>query len=474
MAAFATRAPQLSWRMESTQDSLALGSADRQILTVSQLNREARTLLEDGFPLIWVEGELSNLSRPGSGHLYFSLKDSAAQVRCALFRNRAAASRFKPVDGLHVLVRARVSLYEARGDFQLIIEHMEEAGHGALQRAFEELKQKLLKAGWFDAAHKKLLPALPRSIGVVTSPSGAALRDIVSVIRRRYALARVIVYPVPVQGEGAAQKIAAMIRMAGVRAECDVLIVARGGGSLEDLWAFNEEVVARAIYESKIPIVSGVGHEIDFTIADFVADVRAPTPTGAAELVTPDSGAWLRNLEQSRRQLSQLLVAVLAGLRERLDWCVERLEQLHPVRLLRERTQRLDELELRLLQSMHTQQRTQTSRLDGLRARLHQHSPAQTLALLYNRCETTGQRLMFAARQYIKGLESRLGLAVRQLDTISPLATLDRGYAILTDAVTGTVIASADSAHIGQPVNARLADGAVSARIESTYKEIKQ
>jgi len=458
--------------MASIQDSLALGSADRQILTVSQLNREARTLLEDGFPLIWVEGELSNLSRPGSGHLYFSLKDSAAQVRCALFRNRAPALHFKPIDGLHVLVRARVSLYEARGDYQLIIEHMEEAGHGALQRAFEELKQKLAKAGWFDTAHKQPLPGLPRSIGVVTSPSGAALRDIVSVIRRRFALARVIVYPVPVQGEGAAQKIAAMIRLANTRAECEVLIVARGGGSLEDLWAFNEEVVARAIYESDIPVVSGVGHEIDFTIADFVADVRAPTPTGAAELVTPDSSEWLRNLEQSRRQLSQLLAGALAGLHERLDWCVERLEQLHPARLLRERAQRLDELEARLLQSMHTQQRAQSARLDSLRAHLHQRSPAQVLALLRNRCDSIGQRLKFAARQHLKGLESRLGLSMRGLNTISPLATLDRGYAILTDAVSGTVIASVDSTHAGQQVNARLSDGQLSARIKSVHKEI--
>ncbi|MDE2092032.1 MAG: exodeoxyribonuclease VII large subunit [Gammaproteobacteria bacterium] len=460
--------------MVSIQDSLALASASRQILTVSQLNREARTLLEDGFPLIWVEGELSNLSRPGSGHLYFSLKDSASQVRCALFRNRAGVLRFKPADGLHVLVRARVSLYEARGDFQLIIEHMEEAGHGALQRAFEELKQKLAKAGWFDAAHKLPLPSLPRSIGVVTSPSGAALRDIVSVIRRRYALARLIVYPVPVQGEGAAQKIAAMIRTANMRAECDVLIIARGGGSLEDLWAFNEEVVACAIYECEIPVVSGVGHETDFTIADFVADVRAPTPTGAAELVTPDGSEWLRNLEQSRRQLLQLLATALEDLRGRLLWCAGRLEQLHPARLVRERAQRVDELETRLLQSMLTQQHTHAAHLESLRARLHQHSPAQILALLRNRCESTAQRLAFATRQYFKGLENRLGLALRGLHTISPLATLDRGYAILTDAASGTVIASVDAASVGQAVHARLADGRLAARIESTHTETKK
>ncbi len=458
--------------MHPTQDSLALETPERRILSVSQLNREARALLEGGFPLIWVEGELSNLSRPASGHLYFSLKDQAAQVRCALFRNRANLLRFKPADGLHVLVRARVSLYEARGDYQLLIEHMEEAGHGALQRAFEEFKQKLAKAGLFDADHKIPLPALPCTIGVVTSPSGAALRDILSVILRRYALARVIVYPVPVQGEGAAQKIATMIRTASARAECDVLIVSRGGGSLEDLWAFNEEVVARAIYDCNIPIVSGVGHEIDFTITDFVADLRAPTPTGAAELVTPDSSEWLRNLADTRRHLQRTLMDVLTGLRERLDWCAERLEQLHPSRLIRERAQRVDELDMRLRQSLRTHLQTRGARVEGVRARLHQHNPAQALALLRNRCRTSAQRLSFAARQYLKGLDNRLGLAARALDTVSPLATLNRGYAIVTDADNGKVIASVHSARRGQKIHARLADGHFSANINAVTKEI--
>src|SRR5574340_1337814 len=255
--------------------------------TVTTLTRHIRDTLESDIVLqdVWVEGEISNLSRPASGHVYFSLKDAAAQVRCAMFRARASLLRFQANDGLQVLVRARVSLYETRGDFQLIVEHMEEAGHGALQRAFEELKLKLAKQRLFDAAHKKPLPAVPRTIGVITSPSGAAIRDILSVIRRRYASARVILYPVPVQGAGAAAQIAAMIRTATVRAECDVLILARGGGSLEDLWAFNEEIVARAIYDCPLPLISGVGHEIDFTIADFVADARAPTPTAAAEIV---------------------------------------------------------------------------------------------------------------------------------------------------------------------------------------------
>ncbi|MGH8281738.1 MAG: exodeoxyribonuclease VII large subunit [Gammaproteobacteria bacterium] len=460
--------------MHPTQDNLALETSERRILSVSQLNREARALLEGGFPLIWVEGELSNLARPVSGHLYFSLKDSTAQVRCALFRSRANLLRFKPADGLHVLVRARVSLYEARGDYQLLIEHMEEAGHGALQRAFEELKQKLAKAGLFDVDHKKPLPALPRTVGVVTSPSGAALRDILSVIRRRYALARVIVYPVLVQGEGAAQKIAATINLASTRAECDVLILSRGGGSLEDLWAFNEEVVARAIYDCDIPLVSGVGHEIDFTIADFVADIRAPTPTGAAELVTPDSSEWLRNLTDTRRHLQRIFMDTLTGLRERLDWCMERLEQLHPARMLREHAQRVDELDLRLRQSLQTQLQTRAANLEGLRARLHQHSPVQALVLLRNRCQTSVQRMNFAARQYLKGLDNRLGLAARALDTVSPLATLNRGYAIVTDAGSGKVIASVQSAHSGQKIRARLADGQLSANIDTVTKEFNK
>lgn len=460
--------------MTSAQDSLALESPARQVLSVSQLNRKARTLLEGGFPLIWVEGEISNLSRPVSGHLYFSLKDAAAQVRCALFRNRATLLRFKPQDGLHVLLRARVSLYEARGDFQLIVEHMEEAGYGALQRAFEELKQKLAKQGLFDAARKNPLPAVPRRIGVITSPSGAAIRDILSVIRRRHAAVEVIVYPVPVQGEGSAEKIAAMIRLAAARADCDVLILARGGGSLEDLWAFNEEIVARAIYACDIPVVSGVGHEIDFTIADFVADVRAPTPTGAAELVTPDSEAWLRNLEDTHRRLTRVIARTLSGLHERLAWCGERLEHLHPARLLRDHAQRVDELELRLRQSLHTDLRTRTTRLEGLRARLYQHSPAQKLALLGNSCLTLRQRLVFAARQYLKRLENDLGLAIRALDTVNPLATLQRGYAIITDAASGRVIASVHSAHRGQQVQARLADGRFSASIETINREGKK
>ncbi|MBU6508944.1 MAG: exodeoxyribonuclease VII large subunit [Gammaproteobacteria bacterium] len=459
--------------MASTQGTLEFESPQRRILTVSQLNREARVLIEGGFPLIWVEGEISNLSRPASGHVYFSLKDAAAQVRCAMFRARAGLLRFQANDGLQVLVRARVSLYETRGDFQLIVEHMEEAGHGALQRAFEELKLKLAKQGLFDAAHKKPLPAVPRTIGVITSPSGAAIRDILSVIRRRYASARVILYPVPVQGAGAAAQIAAMIRTAAVRAECDVLILARGGGSLEDLWAFNEEIVARAIYDCPLPLISGVGHEIDFTIADFVADARAPTPTGAAELVTPDSADWLRTLADTRTRIVNLLSGRIADLRERCVWCSERLQQLHPSRMLRERAQRLDELDLRLRQSLRGGLHARQTLLASLRARLQQHSPAQAITLLRNRSESLAQRLHFATRNCLAGLRSRLELAGRALHAVSPLATLERGYAIVSDAASGAVITSVSQAQTGQMLDARLVDGRLSAKVHNVTKETK-
>src|ERR1044072_3815607 len=268
----------------------------RDIYTPSRLNHEARTLLERGLPALWLEGEISNLSRPSSGHWYFSLKDEAAQLRCAMFRQRNILAKFTPRDSSHVLVRSAVSRYEQRGDYQFIADYMEEAGEGALRQRFELLKVKLAAQGLFAPEHKRPLPRLPRRIGVVTSPTGAAIRDVLHVLKRRFCGIPVLLYPVQVQAGVAAAQIARTIRRASARAECDVLILVRGGGSLEDLWAFNEESVARAIYDCAIPSVTGVGHEVDFTIADFVADVRAPTPSGAAELVVPDSGEWMGNV----------------------------------------------------------------------------------------------------------------------------------------------------------------------------------
>ena len=262
---------------------------EREILTPTALNRLVRDLIEDSFPLIWIEGEVSNFVRSGPGHLYFTLKDNAAQVRCAMFKPRSTWLRFKPSDGMHVVARGRVTLYEARGEFQLVVEHLEEAGEGALRREFEKLKARLDAEGLFAAARKRALPRFARRIGVITSPSGAAIRDVLSVIARRFPLAHVEILPVPVQGRNAPPEISAVIRAASLARRHDVLLLTRGGGSLEDLWAFNSEGVARAIHASSIPIVSAIGHEIDFTIADFVADLRAPTPSAAAELIVPDA-----------------------------------------------------------------------------------------------------------------------------------------------------------------------------------------
>ncbi|MGH8173846.1 MAG: exodeoxyribonuclease VII large subunit, partial [Rhodanobacteraceae bacterium] len=286
-------------------DTIDHSSPQREILTPSALNRLARDLLEDALPLIWVEGELSNVSRPGSGHFYFTLKDSAAQVRCAMFKPRSTWLRFKPADGMHVVARGRVSLYEARGEFQLIVEHLEEAGEGALQREFERLKAQLSAEGLFDADRKRALPRFARRIGVITSPSGAAIRDVLSVIARRFPLADVEILPVPVQGREAPPVIASMIRAASAAGRHDVLLLTRGGGSLEDLWAFNDERVARAIHASAIVVMSAIGHEIDFTIADFVADVRAPTPSAAAELLVPDAADLSRLIERERGRIAQ-------------------------------------------------------------------------------------------------------------------------------------------------------------------------
>ncbi|HEX7964772.1 MAG TPA: exodeoxyribonuclease VII large subunit [Gammaproteobacteria bacterium] len=446
----------------------------RKVFSVSELNRAVRGLLEGGFPLLWVEGEVSNLAQPGSGHLYFSLKDPQAQLRCALFSGRGRLLRFKPANGMKVLARGRVGLYEPRGDYQFIVEHLEEAGHGALQRAFEELKRKLAAEGLFDAALKRPLPRVPRRIGVVTSPTGAALRDILSVIRRRYPLAGVVLYPVPVQGEGAAQKIAAMLGQASARAECDVLILARGGGSLEDLWAFNEEPVARAIRASALPVVSGVGHEIDFTIADFAADVRAPTPTGAAELVTPDRADWEHRLLQQALRVEQAQLRVLAELRRRMDWCNARLIQLHPRRVLRDRAQRLDELHLRLGRCMRAQLKHDHARLGHLAASLREHSPLKRLHRASDRLTALGVQLQSAARGHLTRTGNRLALALRTLDAVSPLATLNRGYAIVSDAASGAMVGHIGAVRPGQTVHARLADGSLLAEVKETRREDKK
>jgi exodeoxyribonuclease VII large subunit len=445
-------------------------STERDIYTPSRLNREARILLERSLPALWLEGEVSNLSRPSSGHWYFSLKDEGAQLRCAMFRQRNLLTQFKPADGMHVLARGRVSLYEPRGDYQFIVDYLEEAGEGALRRRFEVLKAKLAAAGLFALERKRALPRIPKRIGVVTSPTGAALRDVLHILRRRFPLADVRIYPVPVQGAHAAEQIAAAIALASARGDCDVLIVARGGGSLEDLWAFNEEIVARALFECRIPTITGIGHEVDFTIADFVADVRAPTPSGAAELVVPDLHDWLRRYAISEQRLTIALRRRLAELHEQSRWLQRRLGQLHPGIVLRQKLQRADELEQCLRRAIRERLAALSHRLDAQTAQLQRHSPVLQLAALRGRLCQVRLQLAAEIHRKMEAMRSRHLLAARTLDAVSPLATLNRGYAIVTDG-TGVVIVDAEKAAVGSSIEARFARGRITARVEKREVE---
>ena len=437
---------------------------EREIYSVSQLNQQARELLEGTFPLIWVEGEISNLARPSSGHLYFSLKDDQAQVRCAMFRQRNMQLGFSPDNGMQVLVRARVSLYEGRGEFQLIAEHMEAAGDGALQRAFELLKQRLATEGLFDAAHKKPLPRLPQRIGVITSPTGAALRDILACLRRRFPSIPVLIYPVPVQGTGAGEKIARSLRLAGQTADCDVLILARGGGSLEDLWAFNEEVVAHAIYACPVPIVTGIGHEIDFTIADLVADQRAATPTAAAEWVSPDRLEWQEALSQLISRLSLHMQRGLTHKRQQLGWLLKSLQ--HPGQRLRAQAQRLDELEQRLRQAQRSHYRHTQARLTELTAHLQRYNPLPRIREFRLMRSNLNRRLHLSLTHNLTRTRTQLDSLMRALDTVSPLATLSRGYAIVCRLPGRELVRSVNELDVGDAIEARLGQGSAYCKID--------
>lgn len=438
----------------------------RDVYTVARLNREARVLLERGLPALWIQGELSNFSRPSSGHWYFSLKDGEAQVRCAMFRQRNILTAAVPRDGLQVLARARVSLFEPRGEFQLIVEHLEEAGEGELRRQFELLKARLQREGLFDPARKRALPALPARIGVVTSPTGAAIRDVLNILRRRFPAIPVLIYPVPVQGEVAAAKIAATIALASLRAECDVLILVRGGGSLEDLWAFNDERVARALAACRIPTVSGIGHEVDFTIADFVADVRAPTPSGAAELVAPDRREWLKRLESIERRTTAAILRRIGEGATRYAWLKRRLAQCHPGLRLGAQAQRLDDFEQRLRHIVRSSLAAWTARLQGAQRSLWRSSPATQLRTIGSRRSHLDLRLAAAMRQLLVTSRKRHEGVVRALNTVSPLATLERGYAIVTRVADGSLVRASQQVAAGERIEARLMRGRIRAVVE--------
>lgn len=447
-----------------SQPSLNFGPV-RRVYSVSELSVEIRNLLERQFPDVWVTGEVSNFRPAGSGHLYFTLKDEAAQLRAVCFRNQARYLKFQPKDGLAVIARGRLSVYEARGEYQLYVEFLEPAGLGALQLAFEQLKQKLAAEGLFDAARKRPLPMLPRSVGVVTSPTGAVIRDILRVLKRRFSNINVLLYPVKVQGEGAPQEIAQGIEHFSRHANVDATIVARGGGSLEDLWAFNEEVVARAIAASKVPVISAVGHETDFTIADFVSDLRAPTPSAAAELVVQRKQDLLADLHGRTRHLGQIIRLKMSDARHALtELRMHHVFQTLATRIA-ERGQRVDECVAALERLMRT--RLHAARQNWLRASagVVRYDLTRHLRLKRALLEEREQRLQNDFRCFLTDRRNRLTQLESLLTERSPRTILNRGYSITRDA-NGRIIRDAAEVSIGAGLSIHLARGDLSAVVK--------
>ena len=440
-------------------------AANRSLYSVSELNRSAASVLEQNFSWIWVEGEISNLAQPASGHSYFSLKDSQAQIRCAMFKSRSNGLNFRPENGQQVQIRGKVSLYQPRGDYQLIVDRMEEAGDGALQRKFEALKARLAAEGLFDEEAKQEIPELPECIGVITSNTGAAIHDVLSVIKRRFPSIPVRLYSVPVQGEAAAPAICRALELVEEQAECDVVLLVRGGGSLEDLWAFNEETVAQAIYECPVPVVSGIGHEVDVTIADFVADVRAATPTAAAETVTPDQNTWLQSFEWYGLRVHQLIEAKIQRRNETLHWLSKRLSQQHPVAVVQRLSQRLDDIEQRLNYAWRYRLQQQQNRHQQLRARLLTATPKQQVSHYRHKLQILGQNLQHHIEQTLQRQKSRLQNNVRTLNAISPLKTLERGYSISQNA-EGKAIIHSNEISVGDELQTLLYKGKIVSQVK--------
>ena len=431
-----------------------------RIYTVSSLNAQVRLILENEMGVVWLVGELSNLSMPVSGHWYFTLKDSRAQVKCAMFKGSNRRVTFKPANGTQVLVKARLSLYEPRGDYQLIIESMQPEGDGRLQQQFEQLKMNLAAEGLFAQTLKQPLPEQPRRVGIVTSKTGAALHDILNVLQRRDPSLPVVIYPTIVQGEGASISIAQAIGRANARRECDVLIVGRGGGSLEDLWAFNEEIVARTIAASQIPIVSAVGHEVDVTIADFVADVRAPTPSAAAELISRDMGFQTQKISQKVQQIQHAMRHYLAGKQAQTIRLQHRLDRQHPQVRLNQQQQQLDELAGKLELAMKQRLGRHQQHINRNNYKLALNSPANIIQAQQNRLERLQQRLQDGMDRRLLNASHKLAMAAEKLETVSPLATLGRGYSI-TRNNKGQVIRSASQVKQGDNLRTTLADGEI-------------
>ena len=436
-----------------------------EVYSVSDLNSEVKWLLDTQFGNVWVEGEISNLMRARTGHMYFSLKDSRSQLRCAMFRNDNRRVQFQPADGQKVLCRGKLGIYEQRGDYQMVVDQMTEIGVGALQQQFEATKKRLHAEGLFAPENKKPLPEFPRTIGLVTSPTGAALQDALNVLRRRYRCAELIVYPVTVQGDKAAPSIVRMLTIANKRNECDVLMLMRGGGSLEDLWAFNEEPVARAIYASKLPIICGVGHEIDYTIADMTADVRAPTPSAAAELVSPDQSDLQQAVVAAQRRMLRAMVDIRNDNLSWLQQLARRLNNQHPQQRLLQRAQRCDELDLRLQRAMQLSASRANSTLGNLQLRLRNLSPQRELVRRTDKLNQLQSQLQQSLLTRINDTKVRLTGNIRALQTISPLNTLARGYAIVQHP-SGEVVTSTDQVSTEQKIQIRVSDGEFGATVD--------
>ena len=445
--------------VEAGFENGAGAAPNREIFTVGRLNDEVGRLLEDSFPLIWVEGELTNLARPRSGHMYFTLKDSRAQVRCALFRSNRLRLGFEPRDGVQVIARARVGLYGPRGDYQLVVQELEPAGEGALRLAYERLRLALQEEGLFDPAHKRPLPAFPRQLGVVTSPSGAAVHDVLKVLGRRFPSLPVVIYPTRVQGEGAGGEIARAIDAAVRRAECDVLLVVRGGGSLEDLWAFNEERLARAIHGCPIPIVTGVGHESDVTIADFVADERAPTPSAAAERASPNRTELVERLDGVAGRARRAAAADAERRRTALELRRRRLR--HPLLRIENLAQRTDELARRAAAAFDRRGGETRRRMTALFHRLDRTQP--DLRGWYSKLEGLERRAGAAMDERRARAAARVRELARALHAVSPDRTLERGYAIVYR--NGGIVRDAREAAPGDTISVRLAHGRLAATI---------
>ena len=438
---------------------------ERTVYSVSELNRTIRGLLESQFPMLWIEGEISNLAQPASGHIYFTLKDSKAQVRCAMFKGRKQLLRFNPANGQQILIRAKVGLYEARGEFQLVAEHMEEAGDGALRREFEELKARLAKEGLFDESLKQPIPELPQCIAVITSGTGAAIRDVLSVLARRFPSIPVQIYPVAVQGEKAAPEIAKALYRASKNKTCDVILLVRGGGSLEDLWAFNEEQVARAIVLCDIPVVSGVGHEVDVTIADFTADHRAATPSAAAELVSPNQQTYQHKFQSFQRQLVRQMQNHLGRLNEQSQWLKSRLKMQHPSSQLMQQSQQLDNLTDTLQAAFETIINEKKHDLKYNMQSLLNNRPDQFIDYQKVQLEDLSSRLVYVSQLNIENKQQQLANLSRTMQAVSPLNTLSRGYSVTCDA-NGETVTNARQLRKGDIITSKFNKGKVTSRVE--------